>query len=157
MDFFKAILLGSFCVTLISCGPKIVFEKTVSFDQEYWSYGDSLNFEFSVKDTTMNYDLIVEIGHNSNFPYQNVYSNISTNYPDGTRQDQILSFELAEKTGKWYGKCKDEACTFIVPLQSAVRFDQLGTYNIEFDQYSRTDSLWGFNDFTLRLTESITK
>ena len=58
---------------------------------------------------------------------------------------------------KWYGKCKDEACTFIVPLQSTLRFDQLGTYNIEFDQYSRTDSLWGFNDFTLRLTESITK
>ena len=157
MDFFRTILFGALCITLISCGPKVVFEETVNFNQEVWAYGDSLDFEFSIQDTLMNYDLIVEIGHNSNFPYQNVYSDISTTYPDGSTQSQLLSFELAEKTGKWYGKCKDEECTFIVPLQTSVRFDQIGTYNIGFDQFSRKDSLWGFNDFTIRLTESVSK
>ena len=157
MKAIKRLFFGAFCLMLCSCGPKIVIEETVGFENEVWAYGDSLSFEFSIQDTSKQYDLMVDIGHNARFPYQNLYSTISTIYPDAKRMDQILSFEMAEKTGRWYGKCKDETCKLTIPLQASVRFDQVGDYVIGFEQFSRKDSLWGFRDFTLRLTESIVK
>ena len=50
MDLFKYLLLAILAGTLVSCGPKIVFEETVTFEGETWSYNDSLNFDFVIQD-----------------------------------------------------------------------------------------------------------
>jgi len=44
MKAIKRLFFGAFCLILFSCGPKIVFEETVGFENEVWAYGDSLNF-----------------------------------------------------------------------------------------------------------------
>ena len=146
------VLLGLFLLT--SCGPKVVFEETKTFEQEVWAYDDIARFDFQVEDTFAYYDVWVAISHNANYPYQNMYTNILTAYPNQADAKQLLSFEMANKGGQWYGKCSDEICQLYIPLQERVQFTVPGDYQLGFEQYNRKDSLWGIQSFTLKIQES---
>ena len=154
MKLSNILFLASLCLLLSACGPKVIVEESKVIDSTGWAYDNELTFSFDITDTTSVYDIWVEMEHDVDFPYQNFYSNIRTEFPDGKEQVQLLSFEIAEKSGRWFGKCNDESCHIEIPLQVGARFDQIGDYLIGFEQYSRKDSLWGIKDFTFKLTES---
>ena len=154
MKLSNILFLALFGLTLSSCGPKVIVEESKVIENGSWTYENELKFDFEIIDTSKTYDIWVEMGHDVDFPYQNFYSNIRTVFPDGEEQIQLLSFEIAENSGRWFGKCNDENCHIEIPLQVGARFDQVGDYLIGFEQYSRKDSLWGIEKFSFKLTES---
>lgn len=128
---------------LLSCQPRPVLNEKRVFEDQQWSNADTLDFQVSIADTTLHYDLFLDLKHNSEFSNQNFYIRIYTRFPDGNRLDRLVSLELADKSGAWFGRCNKKACRLRIPIQENAWFNQPGDYLFTLEQYSRMDPLPG--------------
>ena len=138
---------------LISCGDNenYIYQESKSINGSGWTYTDSLDFNFDIQDTSKVYGLILDIEHTTDYPFQNVYFNISTTFPSGKRLKQSLSSDLAEKSGQWYGKCSGKNCTASINLQEKAKFNEAGKHQINIAQFSRDSSLVGIKELRLKV------
>ncbi len=148
---FFALIIG---LSLFSCGEDYVYDKEYKISESTWNYTDTLNYNFVIEDTTSIYNLYLEINHSSNYAYQNLYTNIHTKFPAGERIEEVLSIELADKTGNWLGNCKSESCNLLIPIQQNAYFNAPGTYEITLEQYMRKNSLSGIRKVGFKLEKT---
>ncbi len=146
-----ATLLGIF---FVACGKeKTIFEKSYDIKNQQWSYTDTLDFTFDIADTMSIYDIVLNINHTPQYPMQNIYMNIYTQFPSGERIKQLLNIDLADNTGKWEGKCSGSECLFEIPIQSNAFFNATGKHNITLEQYMRVENLAGVNNIALKIVD----
>lgn len=143
-------LLFSLLLLLTACGPDFVYDNTQEVPEAGWTYDQPFRFNFQVQDTSKVYNLWLEVGHSAKFKNQNLYTKLYTLFPDGQKLEEVVSLELANNAGEWYGECSDEVCSLRVPLQTETYFDQQGEYLLTVVQHMRRDSLKGVH--ALRFT-----
>ena len=137
-----------------ACGKeKVVFEKNYDLKNEQWTYADTLNFDFDIADTMAIYDLVLNVKHGSNYPMQNIYTNIYTQFPSGERIKQLLNVNLADNTGKWEGNCSGNTCNFEVKIQENAFFNALGKHIITIEQFMRVEALVGVKSVSLKVVD----
>jgi gliding motility-associated lipoprotein GldH len=141
-------------IFLISCGNKYVFDETKSVNGDFWQYKDSLTYTVNIVDTAARYDIIATITHDEAYANENLYVKIGTKFPDGKAQQDLISLELADKTGQWYGK-GSSTVVLDIPLQQRAHLNQKGKYTFSFKQYTRNDSLQGIKSVGLKLQPSV--
>lgn len=146
-----------FLFFLTACGPKYAINKTYEIVNSAWSYADSLRFEFEIADTVTIYDLSLDVKHATDFGFQNLYTRIHTQFPDGTRLSKPLSLELADKAGIWQGDCNSTSCTIEIPIQEGAYFNQAGKYVITVEQFMRDSVINGVQSVTLKVAEASQK
>lgn len=149
-----------FCVLALigllwSCGPAYEYEETLDLPETGWSYQDSLLATFHIADTNAIYNLYLELDHLTDFPYQNFYVRLRTDFPDGQQLSEQLSLELAGKGGGWLGDCNSTSCSLQIPIQQGAYFNQSGNYQLTVEQFSRRNPLPGIQSvhFMLEKTE----
>lgn len=142
-----------FGLFITACGHRTVYSEHHALPESGWTYADSLNFSVEIVDTLRLYDLIIDLVHQKDYPFQNLYTRIHTTFPDGKRLTQVLSLELAGKTGKWEGRCSGSRCRLSLPIQKKAYFNQSGNYAFTIEQYMRVDSLKGIQSLGLRVTD----
>lgn len=145
------IVLGVLLVIVIGC-DSAYYEKSYSFDNRVWMYDDPRTFSFDIFDTSQIYNLILTVDHTDQFPYQNLYLKTLTKFPSDTIIEQSLSLEMANEAGFWFGECQGANCRLIIPIQSGVHFVESGSYTLDLEQYTRTDSLIGVKGIGLSVT-----
>ncbi len=136
-----------------ACSPSPYYAEEHALPDYGWTYSDSLSFAFAINDTTQAYDLFLNLTHSPEFPYSNFYVKIYTRYPEGKQLEQVVSLELAAKSGLWFGRCNRKRCSLSIPLQQNVHFNQTGRYEIALEQYSRQDTLPGIFSVGMSLYE----
>ena len=134
-----------------ACGPEPVYDETIAIETEHWIYENQLDFEMEILDTTQVSELQLIIDHSVDYSFENIYLKVNTQFPDGKKQDERLSIDLADKTGKWIGKCLSENCKLKVYLLEKFKFPEQGVYHFVFEQHSRQDSLRGINALQLKV------
>lgn len=150
----KLFFLSIFAILLCSsCGPKIVYEQTQSIN-ESWDYNQKIDFNFSIENSEIEYDLLLTVKHDSDFSYQNFYTKIITTYPSSEEFTSPLSIELANKMGSWLSSCNNEECTLHLLLRDNIKFKDVGDYKITFIQDTRDEKLQGINSLGLSLIET---
>ena len=137
-----------------ACQPRPVLNEKKTFPDQQWTYADTLDFEVAIDDTTQLYDLYLDVGHSPDFPNQNCYVKIFTRFPDGQRLDKLISLELADKSGAWFGRCNGKSCRLAIPLQTRAYFNQPGDYLFTIEQYTRMDTLSGVQSMGMRIVPS---
>jgi gliding motility-associated lipoprotein GldH len=147
------ILFSILFFTLLSCGPKVIFDQKVSVSDP-WLYEKNIKFDFEVTDETKKYDLILILSHSDVFSYENLYINATTVFPDGTKTTNPVSLQLADENGKWLGDCSGDNCKIPVEMSSRAYFKNKGKYSIILQQFSRKDSLDGISAIELKVAES---
>ena len=136
------LLLLSFLSFLLSaCGPDYLYEETSDLEEAGWTYTDTLNFQFTIDDTPALYNLYLEVEHTTDYSYQNLYTQIHTQFPSGQRMSQVVSLELADKAGVW-------------PIQANAFFNEPGTYVITLEQYMRRSPVTGLTSIGFMLEET---
>lgn len=148
------LLLAILSGALAGCGDSYVVRKTHTFSNEQWTYDDSLRYEFEIMDTLALYDLIMNVKHSTSYSFQNLYTRIHTQFPDGTRLNKPVSLELADKTGTWQGDCNSKYCTVEIPIQQTAYFNQPGKYAIVIEQFMRDSIINGVKDITFEITKT---
>ena len=141
-------------LSFIACQSNVHFEKTYSFDPAIWSHVDTLDFSFEITDTTQLFDIALDVEHTTDFPMQNLYVQFYTQFPSGLRLSKLVSLELADKAGVWFGSCNADDCRVRIPLQNGAFFNELGSYTITVEQYTRQKDLRGVQSMGLALERS---
>ncbi len=126
-----------------ACGPDYLMRQRQEINAEGWAYADTLVYTFTIADTLQIYNLHIGLEHSKTYPFQNLYTQIHTTFPDGERLSETLSLELADKAGHWLGDCGQKNCHIDIPIQQGAFFNQPGPYQITIEQYMRQDSLPG--------------
>lgn len=149
---FLALLLYCF-IGLTACQNNFIYDETVSPKDNIWVHDQALEFNFTVQDTSLRYEFLLDVKHHLDYPFQNLYTRITTIFPDETEQQDVVSLELADQLGLWEGKCRKSICALTIALQERARFDTPGNYQLRFEQYSRQDSLPGLVELRLRIAK----
>jgi len=144
-------LLVILCVLLLSCTGNIVFQERAEIQDMAWAFDYPLSFDFQIQDTSLSYDMFLDIEHSRNFEYQNLYTGLRTISPSGDTTFQRFSIDLSDEFGQWLGTCKGNECSHQVLIKSASKYSGAGDYMIILDQYSRSTVLQGIKSIGLTL------
>jgi gliding motility-associated lipoprotein GldH len=146
-------LLFTPLLLLSACEEENLYDKSEGVNSEGWGYAERLDYEFEIQDTSKLHSLLLDISHNTEYPYQNLYLRIGTEFPSGKTLEQTLSSDLADKQGKWYGDCSGNTCVAHINLQEKALFTEVGKHRISIGQHSRDSSLTGVNGLRLMVRE----
>lgn len=142
-------------ISLWACKDQnVIYNQSVKIENSNWAYTDILEFDIPVADTLSYYHLDLFVDHDPEFKYQNIYINIISTFPDGSQNEDLVSLELADKTGRWIGDCSAKNCTAPFQLKTNIRFSQAGVHKFKIEQSSRQENLAGFKQVTMKLIEA---
>lgn len=149
-------LFGSLLASMLffACQGNVIFDQEQKIPAEGWRYPDTLNFSFSVTDTTLLYNLVMRFEYADTFPEQNVYLKLHTLFPDGKRLRKMKSFEFFDAGGQSLGRCSGHTCSISTMLQENAFFKLPGTYVITVEQFGRRDPLRGVKSVGLRVEKT---
>ena len=151
---FYFISLTFIAVSLSACGPDYLFEAEKTIPNSQWAYRDTLDFKFTVTDTTALYNIHVDFAYADSFPSQNIYIKFYTRFPDGKRLSKPLSFDLFDPNGNAAGKCSGGICKTQIPIQQNAFFEKAGDYTITLEQFGRQDPLPGLKTIGLTVEKA---
>jgi len=134
-----------------SCNRDNIYSHEETIPGDMWSYNDSLTYEFEVEDTALLYSMQLDVTHNDNFPYENLYVQIRSVYPDKSVKNDVLSLEFADESGGWMGSRNGNNYIAPIALQPVAKFRQSGKYRMTFFQNSRIDSIAGIHSLKLNV------
>lgn len=148
--FFLFVLV----VLQTACGPDFLYKSEKTISHGVWSYRDTLDFRFTISDTTRLYDLYLDFEHADTFPTQNLYLKLYTLFPDGTRLSKVKSVDFFDSKGNPFGRSSGHTCRLHSLLQENTFFSSPGEYRITLEQYMRRDSLSGINAVGISVQQS---
>jgi len=141
-------------ILLGSCHKeKILYSKLEEIGKDGWAFNDPIAFSFTTEDTTLTYDLNLEITHDKNYAWQNLYVQIETRFPGDSLKTDVLSLEFSDGFGGWEGRCSGKTCRLRIPLQRLIRFPFPGEYGLTFIQYMRQEQVPGIYGLQLTVVE----
>lgn len=138
-SLYSLLVIAILCA---GCGPHKIYEGAKQVEVK-WTSDVGVDFAFNVNDTTNAYNVILELTHEESFGFQNLYTKIVTDFPDGTKAESVVSLDVRKKSGATQGKCSGTTCTVPFLIQEDAFFEQMGQYRITLFQHSRMDTIRG--------------
>ncbi len=116
-----------------------------------WKYDQVFDFPIEVDDTATKYRLEMALNHADDYDFQNIYTRIKTDFPNGKSATDTVSVQLSDKFGRWFGSCGSGDCSYRVVLKDSFNFIEAGKHTLHLEQYSRTGYLEGVNELSFAL------
>lgn len=141
------------CSLFFSCEQTALYEQYQAIDNITWEKNKEYYFTFQIEDTSVPYDLTLEIRNNNLYPYQNLWLFCNEERPIGPLQRDTIECLLADEFGKWYGK-GISLYQMSFPIRKQYRFPHSGQYTFSFRQGMRNDLLKGIQEIGFRVEKS---
>ena len=152
MNMKKPFLLISLFFLIVSCQQEATYSEVREFDNNTWAYGEWVEFNPEIQDTSIYYNIHFTIKHEKDYPFQNIYLRQKMSGSSLNQRIDTLSIDLISPNGKWKGKCNKKECTQNVLLAEKVKFNKNGSYSIAFEQFTRKDKLPGILEIGLEIS-----
>jgi len=152
-NYFIISLISMFC--LVACTNNDVFFQFKKIPPKGWNKDSVLVFDFTISNSSVPYNIYVNIRNTSEYPYQNFWLFIKKSVvnPDKTfvavSTDTVECY-LADERGKWLGSGVGVAYEMPLLIDKNTHFEQK-TYRYELVQGMRNDILRGISDIGLRV------
>lgn len=140
----------------VSCDPARIYEENVDLSEKAWMADDIKQFEFSITDRNIPYNLYLNLRNSVSYPYHNIYFRywLITDTGD-TVETELLSKDLFDqKTGQPFGSGIGDIFTHRLPLLEGYTFSEPGNFRIDLQQYMRMDTLEHVLSVGLRVESS---
>ena len=144
--FLLSTLLGS-------CG-QYYYDEEHRFQQDQWTYADTVVFEFDIRDTNQIYNVFFDVEHHVDYKFENLYSKVYIQRPDQVAKSENISLELADDLGNWKGDCGDEWCNLKFNFKPKAYFPKQGIYRITMEQYNRQAVMEGLRRFRMYIDKT---
>lgn len=141
-------------ISFIGCGDSPVYSKYLSVE-EPWKHESPLQYEIDIKSETEYYNLVLALSYGTDFGYQNLYVKITTEYPNKSTAEDIVSFNLTDGSGSFLGDCNSSKCVADIFLQENFRFQSSGKHIIRIYQNSRDPELEGIIGAEMKLLKAV--
>lgn len=133
--------LGLICFN--SCGDLPISNSAVEIDPDGWFAIDNASFEWDIVDLDLKYDAFLDIRHNSDYPYSNLYLFLDFTFPNGNQRRDTLACQLADERGRWYGSGIGDIIDHRVSFQENFEFPLDGKYRLKVVHGMRPRSVVG--------------
>ncbi len=150
-NFIFLTFLG-FIILFSSCGRHVLIDKSMVING-VWPKDKPGIFKVEVTDTSKLYNFYLNIRHNNNYRFSNLYVFLQTRFPNNNISRDTLEIVLANKDGKWLGKGWGNIKEDIIVLKKNLRFPIKGEYEFVFWQGMRKDTLIGIEDIGIRIQQ----
>lgn len=147
-NFLLIILLA---LALFSCDRNRLFEENRVVDNGVWNITNKIRFETTITDTTLRYNIYLNVRNSMQYPYSNLYLFMDTQFPDHRIARDTIDCLLADYDGRWLGTGVGSVKYSRFLFQHGVRFHKAGRYNFEFQQAMRVNDLAGIHDIGIRI------
>lgn len=144
-------------LALSACDKNRIIDENQQIDNYKWSYEDAKTFSTEIKDTSVTYNLYVNVRHSFNFEWRNLWVNIETVFPDSTRFTKRVNLLLSEPDGHWYGDCLGDNCDMQLLIQGNAYFPQPGKYTFKISQDMRVNPIGFVKSVGLRIEKNVPK
>ncbi|PID95651.1 MAG: hypothetical protein CSA94_00495 [Bacteroidetes bacterium] len=134
-------ILLLFAALLSGCSSNYIANEYKSIDNKGWDMNDTISFDVNIPDAASTYTFDLNIRHDVNYQYQNLYFFTLTQFPDGNRVKDTIEVFLAKKNGEWMGKGYGAVKTVENRIIEKARFKQKGMYTFSFIQAMRKNKL----------------
>jgi len=148
---FVLVILPSFLLLLSSCNSSVVFTDSREMPGNTWKLMDISSFRAEVDDTLTSNNIFFTLRSSSSYPFRNIWLFVTTIAPDGKSITDTLQFNLADETGKSYGRGFGDIRELDLPYKSNVYFPARGIYQFNIQHGMRSEDLKGIYDFGLRI------
>lgn len=144
----------------VGCTEGVVYHNDQEVPDARWARTWKPTFDFEITDTVAAHDVYLDLRHNGDYPFSNLYTFITLTAPDSTTLTDTVECLLADPTGRWYGK--GSGFIFSDRFQAHVlyrvrnRFPRAGRYQMTVEQAMRTDTLYGVLDVGISVERSRT-
>jgi len=145
------VLILIFLLVFSSCDSKRIFEENTPIERRSWKATNKLEFSVQIDDTTIPYNIFLNIRNGMDYPYSNLYLFLKTTFPDGKVALDTIECMLADYDGRWLGSGIGSVKFNKFLFQKGVYLTQKGKYNFEFEQAMRVNELKGITDVGLRI------
>ncbi len=125
---------------------------------------DAAHFEFSGMDTTVTYNMFINIRNDNTFPFSNLFLITELEHPDGNTVKDTLEYKMAEPTGEWLGKGLGSVKENKLWYRENIVFPKTGVYKVNVSHAMRKNGdvqglnvLEGITDVGLEIEKSPNK
>lgn len=139
--FINALAYLLISTFFFSCNNNSVLDKFETVENMKWTYDDAKTFEAEITDTTVNYNIDVQLRHSFQFEWRNLWVNIETTFPNGKVYEKRVNLQLSEADGVWFAKCLGDNCDIQIPIQQNAFFPLTGKYTFKISQDMRANPI----------------
>lgn len=150
-NFIFLTFLG-FIILFSSCDRHVLIDKSMAING-VWPKDKPGIFKVEVTDTSKLYNFYLNIRHNNDYRFSNLYVFLQTDFPNKNISRDTLEIILANKEGKWLGKGWGNIKEDIILLKKNLRFPLKGNYKFVLWQGMRKDTLKGIEDIGIRIQQ----
>ena len=156
----KSIVGILFFILLFSaCTDSAIVRQNKELDPSGWLADEPAEFEFEVKNTDLGVDLFVDLRHNGDYPYRNLFLFLETTFPDGKTERDTIECLLADKLGHWKGTGNgfvfSNGVNHDILFRYNDKFPETGMYKMSFQQAMRVENLEGILDIGLIIRPNV--
>lgn len=137
---------------LTACGSEVLFAGSKPLDAAVgWASDDVAKFDWQVSDTLQRLDFFIDLRHNQDYPFTNLYLFVDYTFPNGLARRDTISCELADNRGRWYGSGIGNLIEHRIGFRQNTGFPLKGDYTVKIAHGMRVDPLPGMLDVGFRL------
>jgi gliding motility-associated lipoprotein GldH len=156
-DKKNILLIVMLLLVLVSCDRNRIFEENRVVEKGIWNSANKILFETTISDTTIRYNIYLNIRNSMQYPYSNLYLFMDTRFPDGKIARDTVDCLLADYDGRWLGSGVGSVKYNRFLFQRGVLFHKAGRYGFEFQQAMRVNDLAGIHDVGIRIEKEATR
>lgn len=139
------LFIGVFIVT--SCNKGKIFESRQEFQNYTWNRLKPLFFQFPVNDTKSEYNVYFTLRHLTQYPYDNLKTNLTIISPSGEERTTLHTFEIKNAEGKLLGDGAGDLWDLKLLVKENMSFNEEGTYKLQIDNMMDYYDVVGLVDF----------
>lgn len=150
------IIFASFFI--YSCNTIDLYEKTASVPGHKWTSAYKPEFTFTIKDTTVPYNVFFVIRHTEKYNYNNLFINLWAKQPGAdSLVKQQLEIVLATNDKGWLGTAMDDIYEQRIRLSPSEGsyFPKSGSYTFSLEQIMREQPLEHIMNVGLRIEKKL--
>lgn len=132
----KMLIAFVLAITVLSCNSNTVFAEYVSFEGA-WEAKNKAGFLVKAPDSINPYNIFINLRHNQEYPYSNLFLIVKMDLPDNKTLVDTLEYEMAKPDGTWLGKGFSSVKENKLWYKETVVFPTTGTYKISVEHAMR--------------------
>lgn len=133
--------------------PNAIIDQNTPIENHNWSYANKIKHSFKIDDTSVPYNLYINLRVTGNYRYSNMFVLVRRNGPKlkGLTRYEI---KLAKPDGEWLGQGSGNLYSQQVSILTNYKFPEKGTYEFEIEQNMRDNPLREVSDVGLRVEKT---
>lgn len=155
--YFLLFMFWSSMLLFSSCKDNTVYEKNYSLEKGLWEAEKPLQFQATIKDTAIGYNVYLNLRNAGTYPYSNIFLFINTRFPGGMIDRDTVEIMLATPEGKWMGQGLGDLWDNQILFKRNVTFPEPGEYKFEITHAMRANPLTGILDGGMRIETVVSK